>query len=245
MSPVYSEPVAPASVPVAAAAPVSEPQPEPELLAPYTLLGSEQQEFRGKAAYMQRLGRYQTLFHESWIQPLEVEARSLPIVLDRSGDTGVWPRLQGSVKLYLSRYAHLETNLWLNTDGSYLPGQWSMPAPPLGPPSLVIEEPVFANEPDSFGEPISVTDGAAAAESAATTQGTAAAETGSAEAGTDAGEALVAANILEPVYPYRHAVTLQQKRRMRSGEIHYIDHPMFGIVIKLTPLNPDDLPAPN
>jgi len=39
-----------------------------------------------------------------------------------------------------------------------------------------------------------------------------------------------------PVYPYRHAVALQQKRRMRSKEIHYIDHPMLGIIIKFTPL---------
>jgi hypothetical protein len=44
------------------------------------------------------------------------------------------------------------------------------------------------------------------------------------------------AHTLGPAYPYRHAVALQQKRRMRSKEIHYIDHPMLGLIIKFTPL---------
>ena len=29
---------------------------------------------------------------------------------------------------------------------------------------------------------------------------------------------------------------IDQKRRMRSGEIHYIDHPLLGVVIKVTPI---------
>ena len=44
-----------------------------------------------------------------------------------------------------------------------------------------------------------------------------------------------------PVYPYRHAILLQQKRRMRSTEVHYIDHPRLGVVVKLTPLSTDEL----
>jgi len=28
---------------------------------------------------------------------------------------------------------------------------------------------------------------------------------------------------------------LNQTRRMRSGEVNYIDHPMFGVVVKVTP----------
>ena len=46
-----------------------------------------------------------------------------------------------------------------------------------------------------------------------------------------------------PVYPYRHAVLVQQKRRMRSNEVHYIDHPLLGAVIKFTPVTADDLAA--
>ena len=103
----------------------------------------------------------------------------------------------------------METRLWLNTGGAYLPGTWQMPAPPLGPPSLVIEEPL----PDL----------------PAMSQATPASSQPPAQAGQ--------------VYPYRHAVLLQQKRRMRSNEVHYIDHPLFGLVIKFTPVTAEELAA--
>ena len=44
-----------------------------------------------------------------------------------------------------------------------------------------------------------------------------------------------------PVSPWRHAVLMQQKRRMRSQEVHYIDHPMLGVIVKLMPLNAEEL----
>jgi hypothetical protein len=31
-------------------------------------------------------------------------------------------------------------------------------------------------------------------------------------------------------------VLLQQRRRMRSGELHYIDHPLLGVVVRIRPL---------
>lgn len=38
-----------------------------------------------------------------------------------------------------------------------------------------------------------------------------------------------------PPLPLR-AAHLQQSRRMRSGELHYIDHPLLGIVVKVVPV---------
>ncbi|MEH6635052.1 MAG: CsiV family protein [Halioglobus sp.] len=198
---------------------------ELELLPmPFIALPSSQQEFRGKAAYMQRSGRYRTLFHETWVQPVADEERALPIILDRSGDTGQWPLLQGSVKFYLSRYLHLQTNLWLNTKGEYLPGVWQMPAPPLGPPSLVIEalpEPEVADNREQWSDTTTVAD--------LVPEGELAAET-----------SLVTEDI-GPIYPFRHAVLMQQDRRMRSTEVHYIDHPLLGVVTKISPITKDEL----
>ncbi|NCF17991.1 MAG: hypothetical protein GWP63_07085 [Haliea sp.] len=195
---------------------------EPRLPTPFVALPASQREFRGKAAYMQRSGRYRTLFHQAWVQPVAESEGALPLILDRSGDTGDWPRLQGSITLYLSRYLHLQTDLWLNTPGDYLPGEWQMPPPPLGPPSVIvvelpIEEP---EEQETFGEQW--------LEEEPTLPGNE--EQASPEQGP-----------LEPVYPWRHAVILQQKRRMRSNEVHYLDHPLLGLVIKLTPLTGEDL----
>lgn len=41
-------------------------------------------------------------------------------------------------------------------------------------------------------------------------------------------------------YPYRHAVLIQQTRKVRSGQPLYIDHPMLGVVVKVSSL---DAPA--
>ncbi len=189
------------------------PLPTPFLVLPRSLL-----EFRGKAAYMERRGGYRMLFHETWLQPVGEASRELPIVLDRSGDSGTWPELQGSVRLYLSRYLHLETNLWLNTRGEYLPGEWRMPPAPLGPPSVIVTEPP---------PPLADTESTAPDVPAG--------------AGSESVEDVVAEDGAGPVYPWRHAVLQQQKRRMRSNEVHYIDHPMLGVIAKLTPLTEEDL----
>jgi Peptidoglycan-binding protein, CsiV len=186
---------------------------------PFVTLPHSEREFHGKSAYMQRTGKYQTLFHETWAQPMRPAGTALPLIIDQSGDTTSWPRLQGSIKLHLSRYLHVETNLWLNTHGDYLPGEWRMPAPPLGPPSLVVEEPERLLETDSYF--VSAADDPAEDQSP-NTQTEPVEETG-------------------PVYPWRHAVLVQQKRRMRSNEVHYLDHPMLGAVIKFTPLDEDQL----
>jgi Peptidoglycan-binding protein, CsiV len=216
-------------IPTPGTAPADEPplteQQQAELLpllpTPFIALPRSSREFHGKAAYMQRTGYYRTLFHETWIQPVLDEKRALPLVIDRSGDQQSWPLLQGSVKLHLSRYLHIETSLWLNTQGEYLPGEWRMPPPPLGPVSVIVEAPEPEPEPEEepyYPAPV--------------------------PADPLTGELPGEQELLEPegpVYPWRHAVLLKQKRKMRSNEVHYIDHPLLGVVIKLTPLDEEQL----
>jgi hypothetical protein len=38
--------------------------------------------------------------------------------------------------------------------------------------------------------------------------------------------------------------TLDQERRMRLGELHYIDHPRFGLLVQVSPYTPPAPPAP-
>ncbi len=192
---------------------------EPPLYpTPFVALPPSSREFYGKAAYMQRTGEYRTLFHETWIQPVLEEERAIPLILDRSGDDQAWPRLQGSIKLHLSRYLHIEANLWLNTRGDYLPEHWRMPPPPLGPVSVIVEEPEPEQQVLEEEEPVLLEEEEAA-------------ELEEEEQAEPEG----------PVYPWRHAVLLHQKRKMRSNEVHYIDHPLLGVVVKLTPLDEEQL----
>ena len=187
---------------------------EPALFTP---LPAAQKEFGGKASRMQSSGRYRVLFHEAWVQPMTSQSRATPLVLDRSGDIGQWPELQGTIKLYLSRYLYLETNLWLNTQGEYLDSSWRMPAPPLGPSSDLAQKPPL----QGTLEPLRANPGLT--EQAQPNQ-------------------VVAQNpqelteLQEPTYPYRHAVLIKQTRRMRSGEVNYIDHPMLGVLVKVAPV---------
>ena len=146
-------------------------------------------------------GRYRILFHEAWVQPLPVQSTAVPVVLDRSGSDGEWPELQGTITLYQAGTPVLETNLWLNTRGEYLPGAWRMPPPPRGPAP---ETPVQI-DPDRHMQEASDPPGAAPADATS-------------------------------AYPYRHAVLLQRTQRMRNGELYYIDHPMLGVVAKITAL---------
>ena len=44
-----------------------------------------------------------------------------------------------------------------------------------------------------------------------------------------------------PLSPWRHAVVLSQERRMRSTEVHYIDHPLLGAVVKISPVTEEEL----
>ncbi len=214
-------------------------------VTPYEVLAADQRELEAGANALQRSGRYEILFHEAWIQPLQPKSSAIPIVLDQSGNNGDWPQLQGSVKFYLSRYLHLETNLWLNTSGDYLPGRWWMPAPPLGPPSVLIDgEPLYIargsesvtnpSEPSTVAARPPVTRNAWPEPAGNSSGGFRAVEPATATAtGFD-----IAPEWQAP-WPYRHSVVLNQKRRMRSNEVHYLDHPLIGVIVKLTP--PQDL----
>ncbi len=211
----------PVTAPVESKIEVSE---APITPTPFTLLSHPELEFQGKAAYMQRSGRYETLFHETWLQPVAAKTSAVPIIIDHSGDDESWPMLQGSVTLYLSRYLHLETNLWLNTTASYLPPEWSMPPAPLGPKSLIIIQPA---QEDPLYDPLLPIDTeellSANAEEEVTT------------------EEEIELEPAEPRSPWRHAVVLRQERRMRSTEVHYIDHPLLGVVVKISPVTEEEL----
>ncbi|HEY9032743.1 MAG TPA: CsiV family protein, partial [Pseudomonadales bacterium] len=41
--------------------------------------------------------------------------------------------------------------------------------------------------------------------------------------------------------PLANVAVMRQQRRLRSREIHYIDHPLFGLVVEIRPF---ELPQP-
>jgi hypothetical protein len=179
------------------------------------------------------------VFHGSWWAQLEEEAQTPALILDHSGDMDSldWPALQGSVQIYLSRYLHINVDLWLNTMGDYLPEGWQIDAPPLAAPSLVSRTPrgeslnPWAPAPEPASEPGPLF-------------GTLQDDPGLVPLVTD--ESSADSDEVDPTrtleYPWHHAIVHRQSRRMRSKEIHYLDHPVIGVVLRIVPVEEDTLP---
>ena len=199
----------------------------------------------------------EVLFHQAWVQRIRDERESLPLILDGPDRFGDYPELQGSVLIYAGRYLHIATNLWLNTAGYYLDRDprtagWRMPRPPLPvtgdseamvPFRVELEPGWLPPETPSVGE--SDADELADPEAARALDARAALPAPEASRPDYLGPDTVAETAEPPSgeadvprhsaydYEFRHAVRVQQRRRMRSGELHYIDHPLLGVLVRI------------
>ena len=141
-----------------------EPRPLPEAAAAnvdWQALPGSGTRLAGVTAALRRSGGYRPLVHLYWRQGLVEPAHTRAIDIARLAgtlDSGAVPRVEGTLRLSVARYLHLETDLRL----------------------IDVESGQFMEE------------------------------------------AL-------PVYRMR------QSRRMRSGELHYLDHPRFGLIALITP----------
>lgn len=249
------------------AEPQEDPDPDadpnaPLLALPFVLLDESALEFRAQSRQLSARGS-EVLFHKAWWAPLTDEQESVTIALDRGGDRAHidWPALQGAIRIYRSRYLHADIDLWLNTDGPYLPPEWVMPAPPLPDPSLVGAH-QDGSDADLSADARTVDDllPRTEARSAYDTGFFARFELPPATADTaginadnrprdpdtgleEATEGSPDTSAREPEYPFRHAIVHRQSRRMRGGEIHYLDHPVIGVILRLTPVDVDNLPV--
>jgi len=224
---------------------------------PMVALPENRRDLRQQRRRIDASAGLEVLWHERWRQPIPAEDQSVPLLIESEQAFGDFPELQGSILLYSGRFLHIVANLWLNTDGSYLDNErattgWHMPPPPTPPeetptalpdfriqpgpdflrlaPATVYSAQETATEPATpAADPVAV----APARDASNTPD-APGEDPDAEARSDMMRAFLAGPQVD--YPWRHAVLLQQRRRMRSGELHYIDHPLLGIVVRISPL---------
>ena len=229
---------------------------------PHVLLPEAGRDFNAQRKRIDRSGDLDVLWHGYWRQRIPDQSASIPLLIESDNRRGDFPELQGSLLFYSGRYLHIVTNLWLNTEGDYLDNErattgWRMPPPPLPPAEVETRLPLFQVNPETYwlsGYDADVAEAATAAPLPAI--GTDPDMPNPAETPLDQ-NALAIADMMasfnaRPMvdYPYRHAVQLQQQRRMRSGELHYIDHPLLGIVVRVSPtaflpfVSPEGRPLP-
>lgn len=169
----------------------------------FTMLGSSALRMNREAARVEKASDLELLAHFGWRQPGLESNRSIAV---RIGDylpgaeklgnypaselpPGVAskPRLEGTLRLVLSRYLHIQTDL-------------------------------LYREPNENASAVSV----------------AAPANGLSKA--DATDLVAMANDSASADPSSyHVYRMEESRRMRSTELHYLDHPVFGMIIRVTP----------
>ncbi len=100
--------------------------------SPYRQLDKGARQLNAEAYTLNRSGTYKVLFHEAWRQP-GLSRREAPWLLIAGGRRldNHW-QLEGSLRVYLESYLHLQTHLWQTRFGTQ--GATANPWPQLPPP---------------------------------------------------------------------------------------------------------------
>jgi len=198
------------------------------------------------------------LFHQSWAQPM-LAFDEAPAIIIRGGEFfGEHAELEGSITLSISRYLHIHTNLWLTDfEPNYgqQPYDWpalpTLPATQL-PRSLMEQSTADAQHYSENTQVMTSTQEAASLELTAnqrligfnnltSTNDDSTNPQFDSVFERDNNYFSNYTNITQQPFLAKRVVTLMQKRRMRSNELHYIDHPLMGIIIKMRPYTPAHL----
>lgn len=179
---------------------------------PFTLLDSSELTFKRFLGRLSRQADIRTLFHAAWRQPINERDKAESLLIVGGNQFDQHHELEGSISLGLERYLHIKTDLWLSTFVSKL-GRDSNPWPILPPKPITsgITTDKAASDPfvHSFSQQ-PVHSNSNRFNNPFTT-------------------------LSENYFDVERTVVLRQDRRMRSNELHYIDHPLMGLLIKITP----------
>ena len=169
---------------------------------PFTLVAQKDLKLGDAVKRIESASDVTLMLHLGWLQPgLEQKDAVAVHIYDgmlsastESLASGTLPRLDGTLRLTLARYLHLESDLL-----------WREPRPA----GQEVDMPAITEN----------TQGAVATNPDSVIMAEKAPADSDQQSGTG----------------NYNLFRLQQSRRMRSSEIHYIDHPMFGIVALITP----------
>jgi hypothetical protein len=193
----------------------------------YRLPASERQ-LNAQAQKLERSGRFELLFHNAWRQIITNKKASKAILISGGPTFGQHQALEGSIRLSVATYLELQTNLWLSqfdlNVGQEVTRTW--PEIPLRP-----------NYSAAAGNNLSLDSSFELDQALAKENGQL--------AKSDFDSNTSASNLDNAASEYvtRQIILLQQERDMRSGEINYIDHPVLGLIVQITPYPPLATPA--
>lgn len=202
---------------------------------------------------------YRFLMHESWLQPLQDRDTSIPILIRAGEQFDNNFELEGSVNISVERYLHIYTDLWLSrfvNKDSATEVLWPvLPTPPeniLNAPQhtdlsalLVSMEGSGANSGNSsFSSSDLSFEGLDSSAIGNNTAASGVIDTHLMNKALDTGFQSYDSffDFEQRYFRTERTATLRQHRRMRSNELHYIDHPLMGLLIKIMPYEPPTEP---
>lgn len=186
------------------------------LWPPYTHMGDKNSKLNQAKKRLQRNGNFQILSHYHWVQPLVDRKETHPILVQAGKVYGDQYQLEGTIALSVSRYLHIDTNLWLSafTENQTLLDTWW-----INTDNDNNETPLLSKAHQTQSRQCSKNFTTVSKQIASDNHST-------------------ASRNLTTDYITTQIAELKQSRRMRSGEIHYLDHPLFGVIVTANPYDP-------
>ena len=219
----------------------------PERELPYKSLTEEHFTFSNNVKAMLRTNKYRLLFYDAWRQPIKAKSETADIFIHGGKQYGKNNELEGTISISVNRYLHLHTDLWLTYfepsfgsrtfDSNTL--EWPLlptQPKPLAPLKEQDSEITFTLESDQNNtldwnfesspknNPFEKNNPFALDEKAIELQSD------------------QFSNVTDQLYIAKKIVKSVNTRKMRSGELHYIDHPEIGIIIQVDKYSPE-IPA--
>ena len=193
-------------------------------LQAFTLLPPSARVLNTAAARIKRNPSMKVLFHESWVQTIDEQNKALNIALHGGRSFDKHFELEGSIRLSRERYLHIETNLWLSrftiNMGQEIEPWPILPAQPYSP---------IHTENADFPAGVNITETLTQSDFVNNNAQTDFKLNDLQEFGSQFHA------FLENQYVTNRVVTMRQHRKMRSNELHYLDHPLLGLLIQITP----------
>ena len=220
---------------------------EPEIQA-FVRLPSEDRLLHEDRLRLGRSGGHELLFYEAWRQPLIYQPEKDTLLITAGPKSGDHSVLEGYISLSRTRFIHLDINLLLNTfaeSGLSEPVSITLPevpsvmeeATPQDLPLFDLSElarrhPSGDSDAEEWGpEPTPVT--------------VALDDSGLPVVIGENFDAAVESDQNEDLDPGQPAVVvveaknIRHQRRLRSKELHYLDHPSIGVLFFATPWKPE------
>jgi len=173
-------------------------------------LSRESLALKNEAATLSRAG-HRILLHKAWLQPIGGISSARNVYLEGGNSVEPFHELAGTLRLYHQQFVHVDTNLWLAKFATAVPQSTVKQTGTTATETVSASWPLPPLPPqqsDSWAD----ADGNVIAESSGDID-----------------------TLLAKEVAVERVVLLQQHRRLKQKELNYLDHPLFGALIMVTP----------